>query len=167
MLVGMAIEVLLKGIRVALEMPTKKTHRLDRLCDDLGIAITDDDRVILKALSEHIICASRYTVPIEPQSLFDAQELFDSQRRKSGNLANYHIAERSISPDNCERIWSLIAEYFERAHSARPESVELLYGPHHGHEIHQTREAAEKESASSADEPSRASGSKHSALRQQ
>jgi hypothetical protein len=121
----MAIELLLKGIRVALELPTEKTHRLDRLCDGVGITLSDDDRIVLMVLSEHIIWASRYTVPIKPESLIDAQDLFGKQRRKSGSLAKLHIAERAISSENCERLWNLIAAYYHRARTSRPESVEL------------------------------------------
>jgi hypothetical protein len=127
MLIGMAIELLLKGTRRALDLPPSKSHRLDRLCDEVGITISANERIILKALSEHVIWASRYTVPTEPELLITAQDTFDKQRRKSGNLANYYIAERATSLENCERLWTVFADHYHRARDASIESVELHY----------------------------------------
>jgi hypothetical protein len=57
--------------------------------------------------------------------MFEAHETFQKQRRQSGNLGNYFIAERAFSFENCERLWSMIAAYYHKAREARIESVEL------------------------------------------
>jgi hypothetical protein len=127
MLMGMAIELLLKGIRRALDLPPSKSHRLDHLCDDVGIIVDENDRMLLRVLSEYVIWQSRYTVPNSTEHLAAAEEIFAQQRRKSGSLDTLFISERSSSADNCERLWDLFAEHYHRAREARIESVELRY----------------------------------------
>jgi HEPN domain-containing protein len=127
LLAGLSLEVLLKGIHRALDKKIPFHHRLHNLSSNVGIALSDDDRIILEALSEHVYWASRYPVPASEENLLSARAVFAKQRRTSGNLANYYIAERHLSVENYERLWGLFLGYYERARSARLESAELIY----------------------------------------
>jgi HEPN domain-containing protein len=128
MLVGMSIELLLKGIHVAFDKTFSKTHNLHELCAEIGIPVDQNDIIILQALSENIYWASRYPNPNNAEQLFRAAKIFDKQRRKSGNLASRDIEERSLSRKNCERLWTVFANYYHKAREARLESIELRHG---------------------------------------
>src|SRR5271168_949935 len=52
LLAGLSIELLLKGIQRAFDLPISPHHRLHDLSRDVGITINSDDQIILKALSE-------------------------------------------------------------------------------------------------------------------
>jgi HEPN domain-containing protein len=124
MLIGMSMELLLKGIHVAFDKDFQKIHDLHKLCRTVGISVSEDESIILRALTESIYWASRYPAPSDWQRLFEATELFDQQRRQSGNLANRDIKERAISRENCERLWDLFADHYHRAREVRFESAE-------------------------------------------
>jgi hypothetical protein len=125
LLAGLSIEVLLKGIHVALDKKVPHHHRLHELCSSVGIAVSVDDQVILQSLSEQVYWASRYPVPKNARDLLAAQEIFDKQRRKSGSLRSYNIAEREISGNNYQRLWGLFAGYYHKARENRIESADL------------------------------------------
>jgi HEPN domain-containing protein len=125
MLIGMSMELLLKGIHVAFDKTCQRTHDLHKLCSAVGIPVDENDDIMLQALSEHIYWASRYPAPNNAVRLFRATELFDKQRRRSGKLAHRDIAERTLSRENCERLWNVIAGHYHKAREARLESVEL------------------------------------------
>jgi hypothetical protein len=94
LLAGLSIEVLLKGIHRALDNQIRfPTHRLHDLCREAGISIGNDDHIILHALSEHVAWASRYPTPNKPEHWLNAMNIFDKQRRKSGNIMNMYILE--------------------------------------------------------------------------
>jgi hypothetical protein len=132
LLAGLSIEVLLKGIHRALDNEIGfPTHRLHELCRHAGIKVSDDDRIILEALSEHVAWASRYPTPKKPEHMFSAKKVFDKQHRQSGNIFNYYISEREISWENYIRLWEFFAIHYHKAHEARPESAELwFFGDH-------------------------------------
>jgi HEPN domain-containing protein len=127
MLIGMSMELLLKGIHVAFDKDFQKIHDLLQLCRTIGISVGQDDAIILRALTETIYWASRYPAPSNWRRLVEATELFDQQRRQSGNLAKRDIEEREISRENCERLWDVFAYHYHRAREVRFESVELRY----------------------------------------
>jgi hypothetical protein len=112
LLAGLSIEVVLKGIHRAFDMTIPQHHRLIDLCASVGIKIDADDKIGLKALSEHVYWASRYPVPRSEKDLIAAQESFDQQRRKSGNASNYYIKEREISYENYARLWGMFADFY-------------------------------------------------------
>jgi hypothetical protein len=58
MLAGMALEVLIKGIARALDNPTQPTHSLTKLADHVGIAVTEDEGIILGKSSANISATS-------------------------------------------------------------------------------------------------------------
>lgn len=75
MLAGMALEALLKALLVAqvaedqrtTVFPDRlKTHNLRVLCDRLKINLTDDQRMCIENLTDHIVWTGRYPVPLEP-----------------------------------------------------------------------------------------------------
>jgi hypothetical protein len=123
LLAGLSIELLLKGIHVALDKDVPQHHRLHDLCSSVGIDVGADDRVILQSLSEQVYWASRYPVPKNPCDLIKAQEIFDKQRRKAGSLRDYYIEEREINGNNYKRLWDLLAGYYHKARESRIESV--------------------------------------------
>ena len=125
MLCGLSIELLLKGTCKALELPAKDTHRLTDLVDYAGIAFSDHDRVILRALSEYVYWAGRYPAPKNANESLTAEEIFSQQRRSGGSLANYFIQSREINRSNYDRLWKYFASYFWRAKDAVFESVEF------------------------------------------
>jgi HEPN domain-containing protein len=127
LLAGLSLEVLLKGIYRALDRNIPLHHRLHDLSHDLGIEVTADERVFLEALSEQVYWAARYPAPRNEEQMMRARAVFDQQRRRSGNLPDYYIVERHISPENYERLWEKFLCYYERARSARLESAELIY----------------------------------------
>lgn len=128
MLVGMSIELLLKGIHVAFDKDVPKHHRLHDLSASVGIDVNENDIIILQALSEQVIWAARYPTPRKAAQMLRTAEVFEKQRRKSGNLAKLFIAERNLSRKNCERLWKSFAGYYHKARRVRIESVELRFG---------------------------------------
>ena len=127
MLAGMAFEVLLKGIARALDNPAKPTHRLAELVDHVGIAITDDERILLDAMSEHVYWAGRYTAPKKREDWIRVWEIPKKQRRKSGNVANMDIPSRSLSIGTFNQLWTKFADCFSRAERSRYESAEFSW----------------------------------------
>jgi len=128
MLTGMSMELLLKGICVAFDKDIPGIHRLDKLYELVGIPQTEDDKIVLRAISENVIWYARYPTPRDADKMLEAFEVFKKQRRQSGNLSNYFIEERASSFDNCERLWGVVAEHYHRARDVRIESVELRRG---------------------------------------
>lgn len=124
MLTGMAIEVLLKGIRLLFDLPASASHNLITLCDEVGINVESDDRIILASLTEHIYWAGRYPVALSANRLDTAKDIFGQQHRTGGNLANYDVSQRANSKENCERLWKLFMQHFYAVSDARPQSVE-------------------------------------------
>ena len=112
LLSGLSLELLLKGVLLGLEIKYPTNHKLVQLCQLSGIPISEDERIILQALAEHVIWASKYPAPKDANSLLSASEIFSMQRQRSGNVSDLDIPERSISPENYGRIWSRFATYF-------------------------------------------------------
>jgi HEPN domain-containing protein len=121
MLAGMALELLLKGIARALDGPAKSTHSLTKLADDVGIAITEDERVILDIMSEHIYWIGRYTAPRKANSWDRIEELENKRRKPSGSSAD--MASRGSS-DTSRQLWEKFATYFHKARRWRFETAE-------------------------------------------
>src|SRR5277367_5190103 len=51
MLTGMSMELLLKGICIAFDKDIPGIHRLDKLYELVGIPQTEDDKIVLRAIS--------------------------------------------------------------------------------------------------------------------
>ena len=123
LLSGLSIEVLLKGICKAVEQPVNNIHRLVDLAKSVGIDVSDDDTIILRAMTEYIYWAGRYPTPTKPDDWDAAQHIFDSQRRYGGQLSEHYITQRCINLDNYNKIWARLADYFLRAENNTYESV--------------------------------------------
>jgi hypothetical protein len=127
MLAGMALEVLLKGIARALDNPAKPTHRLTELAEHVGIAFTEDERVILDVMSEHIFWAGRYTAPRKAEDWIRVWELKNKQHKPYGSLADMEIASRAISTSTFRQLWAKFANCFHQARGSRYESAEFKF----------------------------------------
>ncbi len=124
MLAGMALEVLLKGIARALDNPPANAHhRLADLADHVGIAVSDDERVLLQAMSEHIYWAGRYPSPRVAEDWNRVWEIQEKQGRGAGKLAAMDNASRIVSIGTFRQIWAKLAAYFDKAQQSRFESA--------------------------------------------
>jgi hypothetical protein len=124
MLAGLSIELLLKGIMIGLQEDFPAHHRLADLCDQAGITVDENDRLILQALSEHIYWASKYPAPLNEQQMERTREILEQQYRRSGNLANLHIPEKEIGLANYKRLWALFLDHFFQVQNVVIESAE-------------------------------------------
>jgi hypothetical protein len=127
MLAGMALEVLLKGIARGLDRPAKPIHNLNDLASHVGIGVTQDERVILDAMSEHIYWAGRYPAPRKAEDWQRVWRLRGEQIRSSGKLSEMEIAERAITIGSFRRLWKKFAGNFERVRQSRPESAAFAW----------------------------------------
>lgn len=128
MLAGMALEVLLKGIARALDNPPKKpTHNLSNLADRVGIALSANERILLDAMTEHIVWAGRYTAPMDRNDWIRVREIQEKQQRKSGNALNIDIPSRSLSIGTFNQLWAKFADCYSRAQGSRYESAEFSW----------------------------------------
>jgi|HubBroStandDraft_5_1064220.scaffolds.fasta_scaffold06751_7 hypothetical protein len=128
MVAGLALEVLLKGIGRALERPNNSSHSLTKLTDDVGIPLSDDERILLEAMTEYILWAGRYPAPrqaFEWVRFWDVQK--KQQRRTSGIFSGTGDPDRSIGLVTFTRIWAKLAAYYHQAREARPESSEFSW----------------------------------------
>jgi hypothetical protein len=125
-LAGLSLEVLIKGICKGLARPTKNIHRLVDLSASAGIRLNDDDVIILRAMTEYIYWAGRYTTPTTLRSWLDAEDLFSMQERPSGGILNMYIKERTIDLENYDRLWEMFGGYFWRVEESTYESVEFM-----------------------------------------
>ena len=86
MLAGMALELLYKAVIVAKGKDVPHTHALIELAERAGFGPSDDDRALLKILTEAIVWDGRYPVPksyehferlrdLETEHLFESRPL--------------------------------------------------------------------------------------------
>lgn len=116
LLAGLSIELLLKGILLGLTEKFPKTHNLLDLSQKAGIALSNDEQIILLALSEYVSWASKYPTPKDEQSWNSAQQLFQQQRNSSGKLGGLYIVERQISVENYNKSWDKYSSCFWCVH---------------------------------------------------
>ena len=124
MLIGLSIELLLKGILLGLQEKFPLHHKLLDLSNCAGIEILDDDNILLNSLTQHVYWASKYPAPKDKTEWNDAWKIFDRQRRPSGNLAQLDIQARSINRDNYLRLWELFSGFYWKVHEAVLESAD-------------------------------------------
>jgi hypothetical protein len=127
MLGGMALEVLLKGIAVGLDSPTKRIHNLSVLADHIGVSLSDDERILVDVMSEHVFWAGRYTAPRKSVDWIRAWELRDKQTRRGGSLAEMEIPTRTFSIGNFRSLWAKFSNCFWKVKEARLESAEFSF----------------------------------------
>jgi HEPN domain-containing protein len=122
MIAGMAMEVLLKGIIVGLDgARPKKTHNLNKLIDDVGIAVDDDERTLLEVMTEHVLWVGRYTTPLERK---DWQRVYDiREKQKEGGSKWFDNPSRTVDVGTFRRLWAKVANCFWQVKEARLESA--------------------------------------------
>jgi HEPN domain-containing protein len=121
MLSGMAIELLLKGIQVGLDLRPSKSHNLSILVDDVGISVDDDQRILLEVLTEHIIWVGRYTTPMNKLDWDHVAEIRAKQRH--GGSKWLDNPSRTLDIGTFRRLWGEIAGCFCQVKEARLESA--------------------------------------------
>lgn len=124
-LTGLSIEVLLKAICRAHNKPPNDIHRLVDLSESAGIPLGDNDKIILRALTEYVYWAGRYPTPKNQKEWDCAHSIFDRQHKCSGKLSEYAIKERSIDLENYDRIWGILSECFWGKYENTVESISL------------------------------------------
>jgi hypothetical protein len=132
LLAGLSLEILLKGVVRGLN-PTipgpiaavLRTHKLTDLVDCAGIAVSADERVVLRVLTEHIYWMSRYPAPLSEAALRAAQKLFEGQQRPLGGNLALHVPApaRAINTENYRRLWRRFADCFGEVQDAVRESA--------------------------------------------
>lgn len=125
LLAGLSIEVLLKAICKGLEVPVRNIHRLADLVEDTGITVNEDDKIILRAMTEYIYWAGRYPTPSKLTQWNAAEEVFRQQQPSSGIFGKYFIEEREMNLENYGRLWNVFAECFWKVEQCTYESVEF------------------------------------------
>ena len=129
MLAGMALEVLIKGIAVGLDNRAGKTHNLCKLADHIGVFLSEDERVILDVLTEHVIWAGRYTAPRNAEDWIKVRDIQKKQRKSSGKIADMDIPSRSVSIGTFLRLWIKFSSCFSQVQQSRPESAVFSHEP--------------------------------------
>lgn len=91
---GLSIELILKAIAIAKGKLFETNHRLNDLCQLVGLKITRDQECTLELLSELIIWSGRYPVP-----------------KNEGQWNNYHdlVHEKHIVRERDGNVWRVIA----------------------------------------------------------
>ncbi len=94
MIAGMALEVLLKGIIMGLDRTPSRTHNLNKLIDDVGIGVDEDERILLDVMTEHVIWVGRYTTPSKRE---DWQRVYDVRtKQKEGGSKWFDNPGRTV-----------------------------------------------------------------------
>lgn len=74
MLMGMSFELLFKAIAIKKEITLRHSHNLIILAKEAGINLSNDEKELLKVLTEYIIWAGKYPTPKDESSLQNAWE---------------------------------------------------------------------------------------------
>jgi hypothetical protein len=107
MLAGLSIEVLLKGIILALQDVFPYCHRLDCLIATAGISVSDRDHQTSRLLTEYIVWAARYPTPKGAEDWF--------LEETGGWPLSLAPDERGINRrGEYENLWSILTPYFWR-----------------------------------------------------
>jgi hypothetical protein len=118
MLAGLSVELLLKGIILALQEVFPHCHRLECLIATAGISVSDRDHQTSRLLTEYIVWVARYPTPK------DAEDWFLEET--GGWPLSRAPGENSTSQrDDYENLWSTLAPYFWRVQKETFESAEL------------------------------------------
>jgi hypothetical protein len=118
MLAGLSIELLLKGIILALQDVFPHCHRLDCLIATAGISVSDRDHQTSRLLTEYIVWAARYPTPKDAEDWFLEETGGWPLSRAPGEIGTNQRG-------NYENLWSILAPYFWRVEKETFESAEL------------------------------------------
>ena len=113
---GLALELVLKAIAIAKSMKFETNHRLNDLCELIGLKITRDQKYTLELLSELIVWSGRYPVPKKEEQWNNYYDVIQEKhivREEEGNVGRT-LANRDRFPtfQNFSTIWDICeAEY--------------------------------------------------------
>jgi len=91
MLMGLALELLLKAFYIANGKNPPKHHDLDNLTGECSHAFTNKDNIILKNLSGYIVWLGRYPTPLDKVDRNTQKILLSYQSKSSRNLFTIHL----------------------------------------------------------------------------
>ncbi|MBX5032366.1 hypothetical protein [Rhizobium lentis] len=133
LLAGFSLEVLIKGILIGLGEKVPLVHNLPKLVDQAGIALSDDDRAVLKAFTIYTVWYSRYPAAKTSREMVDDREFLDAQYLRSGNLAKIassaSISPRAVNTATYERLFDFFVKRFFDVQSSVFESAEFSFAP--------------------------------------
>jgi hypothetical protein len=112
LLAGLSIELILKATAKILERPDEQHHRLVRLCENVGLMLTEDHVAILEILTQEIYWESRYPVPRNAEEWKTASEIREKQWKEVPNSSRLKWRtpdpNRSLNLENYNAIWTII-----------------------------------------------------------
>jgi hypothetical protein len=113
MLWGMALEALLKAVVIEKSKEIQFTHNLIELSVDAGIEFSDDQKKLLKVLSEAIIWHGRYPVPKKEVHWDNYIELsrdvlFDKVPFSPGSSLKVYTPNDCLSWESVDELWNPI-----------------------------------------------------------
>ncbi|WP_088678750.1 hypothetical protein [Rhizobium sp. R339] len=118
LLAGFSLEVLIKGILTGLREKVPFKHNLVSLSEAAGVAISTDDRSVLKALTVYTTWYSRYSAAKGARETIEGIEVLRAPYPRAGNLGK--IAERvrtspaALNDNSYERLYEFYrARFFD------------------------------------------------------
>lgn len=133
LLAGSSIEVLIKGMLIGLGEELPFTHNILDLTDKAGLALSDDDRAILSALTVYTTWYSRYPVAKNSKEMIQGREIVKAQYPSSGNLGKIVEMARSspvaVNEANYERLYGFFRDRFFDVQSSVRESASFSFDP--------------------------------------
>ena len=129
MLMGLALELLLKAFYIANGKKPPTHHQLDSLTNECSHAFTKKDNIILKNLSGYIVWQGRYPTPLDRidrvtqkntafLSIKEQQKPFHNTLSFSDQLSgksNSKLSRSDLNYDNLLKLWQTInTEYISK-----------------------------------------------------
>jgi|GEM_PF-2478805 len=115
---ALSIELLLKAIGKILDRPEQHHHRLNVLCEHVGMQISNDMAAILDIFTESIYWSGRYPVPKDVQTWENSLNI-KSSLYSITTVEEFSfwkpIPERMPNLENYEKIWSYLNSYYSEA----------------------------------------------------
>ncbi|MDH4982166.1 HEPN domain-containing protein [Hyphomicrobium sp. D-2] len=131
LLAGFSLEALIKGTLTGLGEKVPFTHDLVTLFERAGLELSDDDRVVLKALTVYTTWHSRYPAAKDAKGMIEGMEVLRSQYPSSGNLQTIaetaNASPASLNTASYERLYGFCRQRFFDVQSSVHESVHYSY----------------------------------------
>jgi HEPN domain-containing protein len=113
---GISLELILKAIAIAKGQIFKTNHRLNELCQLVGINVSNDQKCTLELLSELIVWSGRYPAPKSAGQWDNYHDVVQEKhivRKHEGN-AWLVIANRERFPtlDNFKGLWNIFEKEY-------------------------------------------------------
>jgi HEPN domain-containing protein len=131
LLAGFSLEALIKGTLTGLDGKFPFTHNLVTLSETAGLAMSKDDRTVLKAFTIYTTWGSRYPAAKNANEMLEAMEVLNAQYPRSGNLKMIVDAARTspvaVNTVNYERLYEFFRQRFFDVQSSVYESAEFSF----------------------------------------